>query len=463
MFNKKLHYKTFGRIYLHKTLRPPGVYFSTMPNFSQDIDYKNNYFELAELTKIHGEPNTASLIELRNEIRSNAQSVSTTLGGGMYGHLGLVMSNTAYEALPNALPYVKPRFPGPFSLPNDDVTQAQIALRKSEWEEQVRIWREVEAIERALIQQIVAAVDAKYLKALRNPVTTKITQDIKAILNHLFNIYGKLPPATINNMKRKVEDYVLDPTDPIDLLFVEIDDLVDILQLQDNALSQKQILDMDYIIIERSKVFKKDLRDWNKKQDNQKTWANFKLHFREAQQDLRNSSDLTVAQAMDKVDLVNAVTESINNIMIENKTNEEDKENSNIEQLNAIIAKQQNDMKQQFDNFTKQINDLKNTQQHVQQQPFQPWQANQSHNTPQYPPMNFHPSFFPQYNPNFNPYSSNNNRRYTNNRNRNGRYCWTHGACDHWGRNCRNKANGHKDEATFQNMMGGNTRNVRGA
>ena len=432
-----------------------------MPIYSHDIDYKNNHFELSELTKIYGEPNTASLIELRNEIRSNAQSVTTSLGGGTYGHLGLVMSNTAYEALPDASPYVKPINPGPFTLPNNEATPAEIALQKADWEERVRLWREVEAVERALVQQIVAAVEPKYLKALRNPVTTKITQNIKTILNHLFNNYGKLPPSTINTMKRKVEDYTLDPTDPIDTLFVEIDDLVDILTLQKNALTQQQIIDMAYVIIERSKVFKKDLRDWNKKSEADKTWNNFKIHFREAQQELRNSGDLTVEQAMEKSDLVNAVTESINNIMLEHKQND-NTEKENIESLNAIISKQKDELKQQMDDFKAHINDLK-LQQQPKAQPFAPWNMNQYHNMQPYGPTPFHPTFMSPFQHPYNNNNNFNNRRFTNNRNKNGRYCWTHGACDHWGRNCRNKANGHRDDASFQNLMGGNTKNVRGA
>ena len=35
------------------------------------------------------------------------------------------------------------------------------------------------------------------------------------------------------------------------------------------------------------------------------------------------------------------------------------------------------------------------------------------------------------------------------------KYCWTHGACNHGGSDCRWKAKGHKDEATFDNKMGG--------
>ena len=38
------------------------------------------------------------------------------------------------------------------------------------------------------------------------------------------------------------------------------------------------------------------------------------------------------------------------------------------------------------------------------------------------------------------------------------RYCWTHGACAHDSKNCRNKADGHRNNATFQNKLGGSTR-----
>ena len=34
-------------------------------------------------------------------------------------------------------------------------------------------------------------------------------------------------------------------------------------------------------------------------------------------------------------------------------------------------------------------------------------------------------------------------------------YCWTHGAGNHKSCDCRNKKEGHKDNATFDNRMGG--------
>ena len=78
-----------------------------------DIDYKNNQFEYPELTQIIGEPTTSSLIVILKEVRANASSVQSDLGGGEDGHLGLVCSNEVYEDLvPMVIPYIRPDNPG---------------------------------------------------------------------------------------------------------------------------------------------------------------------------------------------------------------------------------------------------------------------------------------------------------------------------------------------------------------
>ena len=37
------------------------------------------------------------------------------------------------------------------------------------------------------------------------------------------------------------------------------------------------------------------------------------------------------------------------------------------------------------------------------------------------------------------------------------KYCWTHGRTGHTGTQCRERDEGHKEEATFENKMGGST------
>ena len=38
---------------------------------------------------------------------------------------------------------------------------------------------------------------------------------------------------------------------------------------------------------------------------------------------------------------------------------------------------------------------------------------------------------------------------------KNWKYCWTHGACSHVGQDCKYKADGHEDTATFNDLNGG--------
>ena len=41
------------------------------------------------------------------------------------------------------------------------------------------------------------------------------------------------------------------------------------------------------------------------------------------------------------------------------------------------------------------------------------------------------------------------------------KYCWTHGACNHWSPECRAKAEGHQDSANFQDRKGESTKNLQ--
>eukprot|EP00957_Ditylum_brightwellii_P021826 1646678-Ditylum_brightwellii.AAC.1 len=81
----------------------------------QGIDYRNTYFELPDLSKIHGEPTTGLLLVLKNEVKANAMTVPTTLGGGACGHIGLVLAPVQYLSIPDTAVYVGPLHPGPLT------------------------------------------------------------------------------------------------------------------------------------------------------------------------------------------------------------------------------------------------------------------------------------------------------------------------------------------------------------
>ena len=53
-------------------------------------------FPNPELTKIRGKPSRAKIIQMEKELKANASSVETQLGGGANGHLGLMMTAADY-------------------------------------------------------------------------------------------------------------------------------------------------------------------------------------------------------------------------------------------------------------------------------------------------------------------------------------------------------------------------------
>ena len=80
------------------------------------------------IPKIEGKPDYESLDALRSLLVENAASVSTTLGGGLFGHSGMVLSPAAYELVAPDTPYVPPPNPGPeFVAPDENLTGPVIA------------------------------------------------------------------------------------------------------------------------------------------------------------------------------------------------------------------------------------------------------------------------------------------------------------------------------------------------
>ena len=82
----------------------------TSTTASRIIVIKQTFFDYPELTKIMGEPTITSLLKMKNELKLNAQSVPSTLGGGRHGHLELVLSEDEYESVAHGTPYVKPLY-----------------------------------------------------------------------------------------------------------------------------------------------------------------------------------------------------------------------------------------------------------------------------------------------------------------------------------------------------------------
>jgi hypothetical protein len=128
------------------------------------INYRENYFQHPSLTKISGDPTYTSLAKLEKECKANGKSVSSTLGGGLQGHLGLVCNALAYNRVSPDVPFVRPLLP---VLPDlTGSTAPQIAEARQTYADHLARFQACNLIERTIIQQINTALDADCLADL---------------------------------------------------------------------------------------------------------------------------------------------------------------------------------------------------------------------------------------------------------------------------------------------------------
>ena len=428
---------------------------------TNDIDYKNHVFEFPELTRIVGEPSTATLITLLNEVKSNAMSVHSDLGGGENGHLGLVVSPATYQTVvPDGVPYRKPANPGRFVIEGRE-TGAQITQRRAEHAKRVRVFKEVIGVERAIIQQIVSAVEPKYLKALRLPTTNRLDASIPAIFTHLFTNYGDISPTELRTLTDQVQNMPFHPQEPVDTIFTEIDDLATIAEMAEASLTQPQKINMAFLLFQKTQAFNRGLTSWISRPAKEQTWDNFKQHFQQAQLEMQRTRAITVQEAINHTQLMNLVSQGVQDSLqahtlyptpcttadpdvqstVENTSSDRstpslpelasaNSATSSLTQDNATIVA----MKALMDMMQKMM--LQMQQNMLTCQPAAT--TGNSRSRPPRPARQQHPT------------GRNPNQQ---------KYCHTHGACNHNSPDCLSKAEGHKDEATFANRMGGSTRN----
>jgi type II secretory pathway component PulJ len=413
---------------------------------SNGINYRETYFEYPELTKIHGEPNSESLFKLRNELKANAQSVYSNLSDGAHGHLALVLNDAQYAFITNQ-PFIRPVHPGPLQIPLLTTAPMITALKEAHYE-QLRLFREVQGVEKALIQQIVKAVEATYLASLRDRNSNSLRGTINQILEHLQVVYGRVSPQMLEDRKQELRNMNYNAKYPIDMVFNAVEDFIDFADLAQQPATERQTIAKAYTIINKTRRFKTAITEWNRRPPIQQSWIAFKDHFRQAHQELRETTDVTLEDSELQRNNANLVQQ-----VVDGMQNMRDEESSAILEQMANSATRTSDAQQQLVTQLAQMQQamaLLQTQVNTQHRPYSPpFQHNGGQN-----------SFRNQGGRSNNGRGNRQAPRGRGNpyRQRNtSKYCWTHGGCGHNSPECFSKLPGHQDTSTFQDTMGGNT------
>ena len=109
-------------------------------------------FEYPDLTKIHGEPNHLTILSMTKELKANAQSQRSEIGGGHYGYLPLVIPEADFLTLPNTAAVNFSVAPAPFTCAAG-TTAVQPMIQKSQWETYMKAYLEYMQMQLALKTQ----------------------------------------------------------------------------------------------------------------------------------------------------------------------------------------------------------------------------------------------------------------------------------------------------------------------
>ena len=111
-------------------------------------------FPIPVLTPIIGRPTNSTLQVLQQQLYQNARAIPCDLGGGVDGHLGLIMTPGTYLTRPNAIRFVVPDSPGLLAAPPNDVNMLVVAEHKRVYNNNIKVFQKYQSVRNALIQQI---------------------------------------------------------------------------------------------------------------------------------------------------------------------------------------------------------------------------------------------------------------------------------------------------------------------
>jgi hypothetical protein len=255
----------------------------------------------APLTPIEGKPTPAAIRKLRQELYANVRGITTDLGGGQHGHLGLLMPDADYLALPGAAAYIlPPTRPDIPSYAGEAGANEATAGEREEWTALYKLqqaeYNDAHGLKEQLVKLLIVAIDGLYL-------TTTLEDDNlglalvtpKQILAHLLTLYAAIKADNLDaNLTAMKAPW--DPSTNLELVFARAHKCQCFAASGGDSISDPgAYIRILLEVFTESGVFTRALEVWRAKEDADHTTVNLKTHFDKADKErLRSTSTLKV-------------------------------------------------------------------------------------------------------------------------------------------------------------------------
>ena len=233
------------------------------------------------LTRIVGKPTTIAVNRLKKEMYDRAANIPTA-DHAPFGHLGAVMPDPDYQALTgHAFPV--PEHPGALDQLQGGVVAVAEATR--EWTAQVLAAVTYQKAMKRLADLIRAAIEVQYIASLEDPVLGFGNVSALALLAHIVRKYATMTPKEAEDMRTTLTA-AINLDDPLESLWMKITNVQHAVA-RIAPITDATAITLTLNAFKETGVYDIDVTDWKKKPEADKTMANFRDHFDEADKERR--------------------------------------------------------------------------------------------------------------------------------------------------------------------------------
>ena len=228
------------------------------------------------VTKIHGQPTSHDLTILEKELIAILASIPTALGGGNFGHVGVIMEATAYSTMTTGIAFTNPINPGVYPAGLAANAAATIRARaEAEHKELINQFETFEGVRQGVKDLILEAVDNEYLIEIEHETLGYLNQTPKQMLDHLLARGGALNFADTKELLTE-RDGEWNISENPQLYFNRVEKAMKGLLQNGITSDPNERRDITLFYLKATGEFDAAVRDWEAKPAADKTWANIK-------------------------------------------------------------------------------------------------------------------------------------------------------------------------------------------
>ena len=226
-------------------------------------------FPFPPIPSIISQPNYESISGANLCLNSNSASIQSHLDDGALGLLYLTVHAPVYNTL-SLIPFIPLVNPGPDPIIPPDSTGPQIFNIRLQFATAAKLFKQYDAVDKALKQQLLGCVNDMFVRALRNRHIGYTNITTLEILTHLYNTYAQIKPSDLDaNYKRMKAPY--DVNLHIETFFDQIEDAVKFAVAGQASFTPIQVVNTAFNVIASTGMFQNDCKLWTRKQTIQKT------------------------------------------------------------------------------------------------------------------------------------------------------------------------------------------------